>query len=110
MEVAHVVVALRCKVEAPHDAGEATERQTRATGTSRPQEPEKYAKKNPLHAPVCEICGRPRNPELLSVCCFDCESTMGERHDARCDLRTRAEKESRIVPVSQGGRAGVPGS
>ena len=37
---------------------------------------EKYASENPLGGPTCEICGRPRNPQLLSVCCFDCESSM----------------------------------
>ena len=30
---------------------------------------------------------------------------MGERHDPKCDLRTLTEKESRIVPVSKGGKA-----
>mgnify|MGYP001276152673 CR=1 FL=1 len=53
---------------------------------------EKYASENPLGGPTCEICGRPRNPQLLSVCCFDCESSMGERHDPKCDLRTLTEK------------------
>ena len=47
----------------------------------------KYAEENPLHARKCVICGRPRNPQLLSVCCFECERSMGERHDATCELR-----------------------
>ena len=84
---------------------------SRASGGSRMGEESggfslaEYAVANPLHARTCLLCGRPRNPQLLSVCCFECEETMGQRHDARCELRTVREKESRIVPVSQGGKA-----
>jgi len=41
--------------------------------------------------PPCRICGRPTNPDLLSVCCFDCQRTAGAEHNDQCDFRMRAE-------------------
>ena len=64
-----------------------------------------YVKEHPLHSRQCELCGRPRNPQLLSICCFECERTMGADHDPQCDLRALRERESRVVPKSQGGQA-----